>query len=143
MVDGVTPADVQTRVTNAAAPRVVEVAEEAKRNYYGPDIPAGFEFYPCAYDTLSGCGKGALAFQRRLAHAVALRVNGGAPPSSHLIGLKQTDLRQRVSIAVMRSVADAVIKAFGKAPHAALTPAQRFRYLPQQAPPRFEDGSAT
>ena len=122
VVDGAAPADVHARATHAATPRAVVAAEEEKRNYYGPDMPVGFEFYPCGYDTLSGCGKGALAFQRRLAHAVAVRANGGAPPSARLIGLKTTDVRERISVAVMRAAAEAVIKARGKSPHAALIP---------------------
>ena len=68
-------------------------------DYYKPDLPPGTVFYPAAHGTLSGCGPGAEALQRRLAHLVAeiflLKANGGTPPSARLIGLKAQDLRER------------------------------------------------
>ena len=74
-------------------------------------------FYPAAHDTLSGCGKGAHALQRRLAAGSAQHANNGASPSQHLIDLKANDVLQRVSVAVMRACADSVCKQFAKSPH--------------------------
>jgi len=68
------------------------------------------------HDTLSGGGVGARSFQRLLATMAATHANNGAPPSALLIGLKGLDVRQRVSVAVMRACVDSVIRQFGKSP---------------------------
>ena len=102
VVDGALAVDVRARETNPDAPCAVLAAEQTKRDYYGPDLPPGTVFYPAAHDTLSGCGPGAEALQRRLAHLVAEKANGGVPPSARLIVRKAQDLRERVGTAVMR-----------------------------------------
>jgi hypothetical protein len=142
VVDGASQGDVDARGRNEKADRAVTAAEGVKRAYYGPDLPAGFDFYPAAHDTLSGCGKGALALQRRLAVMAAQHANNGAPPSQHLIDLKAKDVLQRVSVAVMRACADSVCKQFAKSPHVALTPAHRYGWSARATPPRGENGSA-
>jgi hypothetical protein len=144
VVDGVLAADVRARETNPDAPRAVLAAEQAKRDYYGPDLPPGTVFYPAAHDTLSGCGPGAEALQRRLAHLVAEKANGGIPPSARLIGLKAQDLRERVGIAVMRGVANAVMQGAGEGLLAAIAAAKKKQTNRWNAPHplRFEDGSA-
>ena len=143
VVDGALQTDVDARLTCATTARAVVAKEAEKTAYYGPDVPAGFVFLPCVHDTLSGGGKGALAFQRVLASLAATHANNGATPSARLIGLKALDVRQRVSIAVLRACADSVIQQFSKCPHAALTGERRFwGSRTPQVPPRCEDGSA-
>ena len=39
------------------------MTEALKMAYYVPDVPQVFDFYACGYDTASGCGAGAHAFQ--------------------------------------------------------------------------------
>ena len=142
LVDGALPTDVAAQLTNASVPRAVVAAERQKTDYYGPDMPAGFAFFPVGHDSLGGSGKGALAFQQWLAKGAAQHSNGGAPPSARLIALKGLDLRQRISLAIMRATAGSVMRQFAGSPHAALTPAHRYRGHSDSAPPRFEDGSA-
>jgi hypothetical protein len=68
LVDGALLTDVVAHVTNASAPPAVVAAERLKTDYYGPDLPAGFSFFPVGHDSLGGSGKGALAFQQWLAN---------------------------------------------------------------------------
>jgi hypothetical protein len=56
--------------------------------------------------------------------------------------MKGLDVRQRISLAIARAVADSVIRLFAGSPHAALTPAHRYLGHSDSAPPRFEDGSS-
>ena len=143
--DGATPDDV-ARLASAGAGtkpvRAVTKAEAAKLAYYGPDVPLGFDFYACGYDTAAGCGAGAHAFHHMLARLIATKKNGGQPPSSKLILFALKDVKERIGIAVMRAVADSVIKGFADSPHAALANAQRYTGV-ESAAPRFENGSAT
>ena len=75
---------------------------------------------------------------------MAEKANGGVPPSDRLIGLKAQDLRERVGIAVMRGVANAVMQGAGEGLFAAIAAAKKKQANRWNAPHplRFEDGSA-
>ena len=105
----------------------VEAAEKVKLRYYGPDVPSGWTFYPAGRGTLTESGPGARLFSRAVATEQARTLNGGVQPSSRLVATCLKWFEERTGTAIMRALADDVLRAIKKSPHAALTEANRWR----------------
>ena len=72
-------------------------------------------------------GPGARLFSHAVAAEQARKLNGGDQPSSRLVATCLKWFEERTGCAIMRALADDVLKAIKKSPHAALTEANKWR----------------
>ena len=70
-------------------------------------------------------GPGARLFSHAVATEQARTLNGGDQPSSRLVATCLKWFEERTGCAIMRALADDVLRAIKKSPHAALTEANK------------------
>ena len=105
----------------------VEAVEKVKLRYYGPDLPSGWTFYPAGRGTMTESGPGARLFSHAVATEQARTLNGGDQPSSRLVATCLKWFEERTGCAIICALADDVLRAIKKSPHAALTEANKWR----------------
>jgi hypothetical protein len=129
VVDPVTPTEVAAA---AVAPvptpnRAVDKAEQVKVAHY-PDVPRGFRLCPVGLTTQAGCGALGQRYLTELALTLARRRNGTESPLDRQVAAATREVRERVTIALMRSLADRLAAAIVGSPHKALTTTNRYTH---------------
>ena len=127
VLDGAAPEFLEAWCRSADAPCPLEAAENVKRVHYG-DLAPRWKFHPCAHGTQGDMGPGAHACVKELSRLIATRRNGGVSPPQRLLDAVRREVYGRLTVSLMRELADQIIKNFATDTRRGLTAANKYTH---------------